>query len=88
MKRPSIKCAHCGGNDFEVSVNTCIPRAITLECKCGYITSIAFFDKQRKAYGVNDKSTEELFERTHYQEIEPKEAEEARLNYYKNKEDD
>lgn len=88
MKRPSIKCVHCGGNDFEVSVNTCIPRAITLECKCGYITPIAFFDKQRKTYGINDEATKELYERTHYEEIEPKEATEAVVNYYKNKEDE
>ena len=88
MKRPSIKCVHCGGNDFEVTVNECIPRAITLECKCGYITPIAFFDRQRKAYAINDKATRELYNRTSYEEIEPKEAAEAVVNYYKNKEDE
>lgn len=86
MKRDSIKCIHCGGNDFEVSVNYFIPRAITLECRCGYITPIAFFDKQRKAYGINDKATEELYDRTYYEDIEPKEAEAIRLNYFKEKE--
>lgn len=87
MKRPSIKCIHCGGNDFEVTVNTFIPRAITLECKCGYITPIAFLDKNNNAYGINDEAATELYNRTFYEDIEPKEAAEAVVNYYKNKEE-
>lgn len=74
MNRPSIICEHCGGNDFEVSVNYCIPRAIHLECKCGYITPIAFFDKSGRAYGINDKTFHEVYNRTFYEDIEPKEV--------------
>lgn len=88
MERNSIKCQHCGGNDFEVIVNRFIPQIITLECKCGSFTPIAFFDKQEKVYGINDKSLQELSDRTYYDVIEPKEAAEVTLNYLKNKEKD
>lgn len=82
MQRASIVCKHCGGNDFEVNVNYCIPRAIQLECECGYITPIAFFDKKGKAYGVNSEMLHEVYERTFYEDIEPVEACEKEHQYY------
>lgn len=86
MNRSSIYCKHCGQSDFEVTVNYCIPRAITLECKCGYLTPIAFFDKNNNTYGINDESTNDLYEESFCRDIEIKEAREANLNYWRKKE--
>lgn len=77
VARSSIQCTNCGGREFEVDVNYCIPRAISLECKCGYITPIAFFDKRGRAYGINGNLTKELYDESFFADIEPSEAERA-----------
>lgn len=77
MKRSVLKCSKCEGNEFEVTVNYCVPRAIYLECKCGYITPIAVFDTKGKAYGVNGTHTAELYEESSCRDILPNEATKA-----------
>lgn len=74
MNRISLKCAHCGGSDFSVSVNYCIPRAIQLSCACGYITPIAFFSDSGRAYPINNSEERDLYERTFYEDVSDKDA--------------
>lgn len=71
FKRDSIKCVHCGGNDFHVSVNYCVPRAIQLECKCGYITPIAFIDRCDNCYGVNGNATNGMYADSFCEDLDP-----------------
>lgn len=80
MKRNLLRCEHCGSQEFEITVNYCIPRAIHIECKCGYITPVAFFDEKGKAYAINGKETLEAYENTFCGEITEKEARESELN--------
>ena len=75
--RNSIKCAHCGHNEFEVTVNYLVPRAVQLECKCGVITPIAFFDQFDSAYGVNGQRTRSMFDMCYYEDLNPTECRSA-----------
>ncbi len=80
MHRTTIKCANCGNQDLEVTVNYCIPRGIYLECPrmgCGWITPIAFFDARGEAYGVNGIATQQAFNDSYCEDISPKKAREA-----------
>ncbi len=79
MKRISLQCANCGGQDFEVECSI-IPRAISISCNsagCGRITPIAFFDETGKVHEINGHATNELYEKTFCEEVSPLEARKA-----------
>lgn len=77
MKRPALTCSKCGGNEFTVEVNYCIPRAVSLSCKCGYITPIAFFSKSGRTHAINGLESNKLYHESFCRDIEDIEAAKA-----------
>lgn len=73
MLRNGIKCAHCGGQDFEVVVSA-VPEGISLECNaCGTTTPIAVCLDYSRVGGVNGPATSKLFDRCYCEDITNKE---------------
>lgn len=80
MNRVSLKCACCGNQDLEVTVNECVPNAIYLTCNkkgCGRMTPLAFFDEKGRAYAVNGTATTNAYNETYCKDVTPKEAMDA-----------
>lgn len=79
MQRISLKCAHCEGQNFEVSIWEC-PRGIELLCEgCGHATPIAFYTKEIGStrfciHEVNNEKTAELYQESHYRAISESEV--------------
>lgn len=86
MNRLSLKCACCGNQDLEVTVNECVPKAIYLTCNkrgCGRMTPLAFFDENGRAYAVNGTATTNAFNETYCGDVTNKQALDAVYADYK-----